>query len=195
MDISPEFAAGALGILLASSFVRFATVLTILRFGLGLRSMTFGIVTAGLALALATAVLERDLGAEKLSIFRPASLASADVEKTFRPVLERRTDKKLVDDLGDKLSKRDTPGVSEDAPFGLLLSAYVISELKIAFQIGLMVLVPFVVIDLLAANVLVMLGVTQITAGVLALPLKLLLFFAVDGWHLLIDKLLFGIGG
>lgn len=195
MDITPEFIGGLLGVLLASSFIRFATVFTIFRFGLGLRGVTFGFITAALSLALATAVLEKDLGRGDISLLNPKSMQGLDVEKTFRPLLEHRTDPGLIKDLGDKILKKGQHAPDEKPSFGLLLSAYILSELKSAFEIGIMILIPFVVIDLLVSNILVMLGVTQLSAAAVSVPLKLLLFFVVNGWTLLAEKILGGIGG
>ena len=86
-----------------------------------------------------------------------------------------------------KIDKIDKP---EDTPLRILVPAFVISELKTAFQIGFMVILPFLVIDLVVAAVLTALGMIMLPPQLVSLPLQLLLFVAVDGWHLLVGSLL-----
>lgn len=79
---------------------------------------------------------------------------------------------------------------SEEVAFPYLAAAFLITQLREAFQIGLMFIIPFLVIDLLVANVLLVLGATQISASVISIPLKILIFVAVDGWSLVAIKLI-----
>lgn len=190
--MTPGFITGIVGILLSSAFIRFAVVLTLFRFGLGLRGLTFGFIAAALSLALSMTVLEKDLGGQQISIFSPKSIESVDVEHTFYPILVKRADPTVLEDLKTAMS---LPKGEEKPSYSLLLSAFIISELKEAFHIGLLLIIPFVVIDLIVTNVLVLLGITQLSAAVVAVPVKLLLFFAVNGWSLLAHKLLAGFGG
>jgi len=85
-----------------------------------------------------------------------------------------------------------TSANTDVVPFPVLIAAFLISELSEAFQLGFMILIPFFVVDLLVTNILLALGVTQISQAVVALPCKLLLFFAVDGWTLVSEKLISG---
>ncbi|MEY4952905.1 MAG: flagellar type secretion system pore protein FliP, partial [Pseudomonadota bacterium] len=78
---------------------------------------------------------------------------------------------------------------SEDVPFSILLPAFVTSELKTAFQIGFMLFLPFLVIDLVVASVLMSLGMMMMSPTIVSLPFKLLLFVLVDGWALLMGSL------
>ena len=74
-------------------------------------------------------------------------------------------------------------------PMGILLPAYVTSELKTAFQIGFTILIPFLIIDLVIASVLMALGMMMVPPATIALPFKLMLFVLVDGWQLLVGSL------
>jgi flagellar biosynthetic protein FliP len=78
---------------------------------------------------------------------------------------------------------------SEDIPFSILLPAFVTSELETAFQIGFMLFLPFLVIDLVVASVLMSLGMMMLSPTIISLPFKLLLFVLVDGWALLMGSL------
>jgi type III secretion protein R len=86
----------------------------------------------------------------------------------------------------------DQSGVRPDEEFSIVLPAFVTSELKGAFQIGFLVLLPFVVVDLVIANVMVAMGLQMINPAVVSLPLKILLFVAADGWYLLVKGLVLG---
>lgn len=76
--------------------------------------------------------------------------------------------------------------------FGLLIASFLVSELKEAFSMGFVLLIPFLVVDLVVMNLLMVLGVREFNPEVISVPLKILLFFAVDGWTLLAGKLLRG---
>ncbi|MGB7404746.1 MAG: flagellar type III secretion system pore protein FliP, partial [Pacificimonas sp.] len=78
---------------------------------------------------------------------------------------------------------------AEDVPFRVLLPAFVTSELKTAFQIGFLIFLPFLVIDLVVASVLMSLGMMMLSPTLISLPFKLLLFVAVDGWALTMSSL------
>jgi flagellar biosynthesis protein FliP len=113
------------------------------------------------------------------------------------PFLDRHTEPQMLERLRRALA---TPGGSADAaavvdPEALRITAFLLSELKAAFELGLILLVPLLVIDLLVVNVFMALGVSQLAHVVVALPLKLLLFFALDGWGLIAAKVLRGYAG
>ena len=74
-------------------------------------------------------------------------------------------------------------------PFGVAIAAFLVTELRSAFELGFMILLPFLIIDLLVTNILVLLGIEQLSHFVVAVPLKLLLFVVVDGWALIAERL------
>ena len=89
----------------------------------------------------------------------------------------------------------DQPEGPDDVPSYLLIPAFAISELKTAFQIGFIIFVPFVVIDMIVASTLMSMGMLMVPPMMVSLPFKVLLFVLVDGWHLVVESLLMGFGG
>ncbi|MBX7145121.1 MAG: hypothetical protein K1X79_11770 [Oligoflexia bacterium] len=203
MDALPTYFSGLLGILLLSAFVRVFVALNVLRYGLGMSGAGFGFVITAFAFCLSLFVVEPQLatygGYEAL--LTGHLKATATVESTFRPFIEKHTDVRVTErvrKLNDKM--RDVPpsietkdkGAAVPPPlsFGAMIVAFLVSELTLAVKLGLMFIVPFVVLDLLVANALMALGATQVPLQLVSLPLKLLLFFAADGWMLVTQKLL-----
>jgi len=205
MDPTSSFIMGFLVLLLFTAFVKIATALSIFRIGIGLDGVGFGFATAALSLALAwvvmTPYIEQAGGIQ--SIFSD-QVTLEEIDGAFRPFLSKSADEESIRALlphskqaGLEQGGADDvqPGqlqVEEEPPLSVLASAFLISELKVAFQIGVLLLLPFVVIDLLVLNAMAALGVQQISASVVSFPLKILLFLAVDGWNLIVDKLLSG---
>lgn len=173
-------------ILFCTAFVKIITTLSIFRYGLGLKSFPFGIVIFGLSIVLTLFVSEPYL--QKAGGVNFISSNSINVEKldtTFRPFMEKHVDPKII----DRLQNIKSPD-SENVEFTTLLTGFMLSELQIAFIAGFAVLIPFLIIDLLVVNILTALNVAQISSSVVALPFKLLLFFVVDGWLLITEKLI-----
>jgi len=92
-------------------------------------------------------------------------------------------------------SRQALPAKAEDVPLRIAVPAFVVSELRTAFSMGLVMLLPFLVIDLLVAAVLSSLGLVMLPPASIALPVKLLVFVAVDGWHLIVRSLLLSVQG
>ncbi len=88
-----------------------------------------------------------------------------------------------------KVAKQKKPITKNDIPLRVLIPAYAVSELKIAFQIGFLIYIPFLVIDMVISSVLMAMGMMMLPPTVVSLPFKLVLFILVDGWTLLIDSL------
>ncbi len=189
MDNLPGYLPGLITILLLTSFVKVFTSLSILRHGIGLEGHGFGIVVLGISLALALLVCTPELN--KIGgpgvIFGATRPNTSEIELAFRPFLEKNTDQKLRGDLSALVAKR---GSSDPESLGLLVGSFLLTELKEAFQLGFMILIPFLVIDLLVANALTALGVTQLSQGAVSLPIKLLVFVGVNGWALLAGKII-----
>ena len=89
-----------------------------------------------------------------------------------------------------KYGNYEQPESVEDVPLLAMVPAYAISELKTAFQIGFMIFLPFLIIDMVVASVLMSMGMMMLPPVMIALPFKLLLFVLVDGWHLIVESLL-----
>ena len=93
-----------------------------------------------------------------------------------------------------KLSKMGTPKTRQDVPTTVLVPAFIISELKTAFQIGFVIYLPFLVIDMVIASVLMAMGMMMLPPVVISLPFKIMLFVLVDGWTLLIGSMVKSFG-
>ena len=93
-----------------------------------------------------------------------------------------------------KLARQPMPKAKEDIPMRVLIPAFVTSELKTAFQIGFMVFIPFLIIDMVVASVLMSMGMMMLSPVMVSLPFKLMLFVLVDGWNLLIGSLVASFG-
>ena len=178
-------------VLLLGAFVKILTTLNIARYGLGLQGAGFGavlvLVAFGLSLLVVSPQLE-SVGGAKALLQGGAVVNSQQLIDQFDPFLTKHADPELVKRFSTPLEKKPELPVAP-ASFEVRLAAFLVTELRQAFQLGLLILVPFVVIDILVANVLVLIGITQMSQAVVSLPLKLLLFLAVDGWGLIASKL------
>jgi type III secretion protein R len=205
MENLPAYISGFVAILLFSSFVKIFTSLHILRTGIGIQGGAFGIVIVALSCALSLLVMGpqlKDFGGVEALLNGTAK--TVKVEEKFRPFLEKNSHTEVrqkmsalsariaADGKGKDAPKKEDDAVAADESFPTLMASFLVSQLQEAFQLGLIFLVPFIVIDLLVTNVLMALGIVQISAAAVALPLKLLLFFAVDGWSLVAEKLIGG---
>lgn len=182
-------------ILMMTSFTRVLVVFSILRQAMGLQQSPPNQVLIGLALFLSLFIMTPTLDKVNANAIAPYSagqinaqqaIAASGVEfHAFMIRQTRRADLQMFADMA-KAPKFNRP---EDVPFSILLPAYVTSELKTAFQIGFMLYLPFLVIDLVVSAVLMSLGMMMLSPAMISLPFKLLLFVLVDGWALLMGSL------
>ena len=182
-------------LLMMTSFTRIIIVLSILRQALGLQQTPPNQVLIGLSLFLTMFVMRPYIdqintqaitpyGAGKIPIEQAIS-TSGDVLRGFMVRQVRQTDLKLFADLAHA-PKFDRPS---DIPFTILMPAFVTSELKTAFQIGFLIFLPFLIIDLVVASTLMSLGMMMLSPTIISMPFKLLLFVLVDGWALTMGSL------
>lgn len=187
MDSITFYLSAFLLVLFCTAFVKLITTLSIFRYGLGLNSAPFGLVVFGLAIILSIFLAEPAI--KELGGFEAlAKIDQKQVEKVFSPFLE----KNIEPEVASRLIKFQTSEVASGLSFYGKLSGYMLSQLKQAFVLGFAVLIPFLIIDFLVLSMLGALNVSQISAQVVSLPIKLLLFFALDGWLLLTEKMLGG---
>ncbi|MBV9843427.1 MAG: flagellar type III secretion system pore protein FliP [Sphingomonadaceae bacterium] len=182
-------------ILMMTSFTRIIIVLSILRQALGLQQTPPNQVLVGLALFLSLFVMRPVVDQINQAAFKPYGAGTISIEDAvgrsgqvlhhFMERQVRQTDLKLFADLG-KMPPVATPA---DIPFSILLPAFVTSELKTAFQIGFLIFLPFLVIDLVVASTLMALGMMMLSPTIISMPFKLLLFVLVDGWALTMGSL------
>ncbi|MEJ7600379.1 MAG: flagellar type III secretion system pore protein FliP [Kofleriaceae bacterium] len=185
-------------VLSCTCFVRFVVVFGFVRTGLGTPSAPPNQVLVGLALFMAV-FSSAPVALEMYDSGGKAYLdGSMDEKQAFeaatpplRKFLLRRTAETDLA-LFYEYSDAPRPSTAEEVPLRIAIPAFIISELRTAFKIGLTILLPFLVIDLLAATVLTALGMVMVPPSVVALPIKLLVFVMIDGWHLVVQSLLKG---
>jgi len=182
-------------LLTMTAFTRIIIVLALLRQALGLTQTPPNQILIGLALFLTLFVMApvfnrinddalQPLLADKISV-------TEAIQKSEPPLKEFMLKQTRQDDLGLflKLAGGETYASSRDVPFRLLVPAFVTSELKTGFQIGFLIFLPFVVIDMVVAAVMMSLGMMLLSPTTVSLPLKLMLFVLVNGWTLVIGSL------
>lgn len=178
-----------------SAFTRVAVVFFLLRQGLGNQYAPPNLVLIGLAMLLTYFVMHPIIEKIRVEAYEPYSksqlAAEAAREKAgdaLKGFMFRQT---RADDLAIFLPEDAKVDLKkpEAVPFHALAPAFVTSELKTAFQIGFMVILPFLIIDLVVASVLTGMGMVMVPPQMVSLPLKLLLFVMADGWHLLVGSL------
>ncbi|HLO62133.1 MAG TPA: flagellar type III secretion system pore protein FliP [Azonexus sp.] len=182
-------------VLMMTGFTRIVIVLSLLRHALGTQTTPPNQVVVGLSLFLTffvmSPVLEQvytdaylPLSENKINVMQAAERAAAPM-RGFMLKQTREADLALFAGIA-KIDKIEKP---EDTPMRILIPAFVISELKTAFQIGFILFIPFLVIDMVVASLLMSMGMMMMSPVMVALPFKLMLFVLVDGWHLIIGSL------
>ena len=117
-----------------------------------------------------------------------ATTALTKASEPFREFMQKQTRESDLQ-LFIRISGNPDLHSAEDVPFSLLLSAYVTSELKTAFQIGFLIFLPFMIIDLVVASVLMSMGMMMLSPMIISLPFKIMLFVLADGWSLIMEML------
>ena len=182
-------------LLMMTSFTRIVIVLSLLRQAMGTIQTPPNQVIVGLSLFLTFFVMApvfdriytdayKPLSEERIKLDEALSRAAVPL-KAFMLKQTRESDLALF----VKLSESPPPKGPEEVTMKVLVPAYVISELKTAFQIGFVVFIPFLIIDMVVASVLMSMGMMMLSPVIISLPFKLMLFVLVDGWNLLIGSL------
>jgi len=180
---------------MTTSFTRFVIVLSLLRQALGLQQGLPNRVVTGVALIL-TLLVMRPVGEQVWNdAFVPfdqdrigLEQALKTAEKPLSHFMLAQTSKAALAQISHLAGEKPVAKPEEHA-FTVKLAAFVLSELKTAFQIGCMLFIPFIVIDLVVSSVLMAMGMMMLSPLVISLPLKLLLFVLVDGWTLTVNTL------
>lgn len=181
-------------ILLMTSFTRIIVVLSIMRQAMGLQTTPPNMVLAALALALSVFVMRGVIQQEQQQALNPYlsgqitfSQALSAAEPPEREFMLAQTRKEPLH-LFVNLSGKKYPDTSS-IPFAVLVPAFATSELETAFQIGFLIYIPFVLIDLAVASILMSLGMIMVSPTLISLPLKLLMFVSIHGWVLVLGTL------
>ncbi len=182
-------------LILLTSFTRIVVVLSLLRRALATQQMPPNQVIIGLAIFLTIYVMApvwSDINQNSLQPYLNEEIdQSTALEKTINPLREfmfkHSHEKNLA--LFISMSEMKQPNNQEDVSTYVLIPAFIISELKTAFQIGFMIYLPFIVIDMIVASTLMSMGMMMLPPVMISLPFKILLFVLVDGWYLVIKSL------
>jgi flagellar biosynthetic protein FliP len=182
-------------LVLVTSFTRIVVVLSFVRTALGTQSNPPTQVLVGLALFLTFFVMNpviTDINKNALQPYLGAKISQAKAldlaQKPLRAFMFRQTREKDIA-LFYHMSTEPRPAKPDDVPTYILIPAFVISELKTAFEIGFAIYIPFIVIDMVVASVLLSMGMMMIPPVLISLPFKILIFLLVDGWNLTISAL------
>jgi flagellar biosynthetic protein FliP len=187
-------------LIMMTSFTRIVVVLSFLRQALGTQQMPPNQLIVGLSLFLSFFVMAptfRTISAQAIEPYLAEkidqSTAYTRAEAPLREFMFSQTREKDLD-LFLSLTKEAKPQTRADVATYVLVPAFVISELKTAFQIGFMLYLPFLVLDMVVASVLMAMGMMMLPPVVVSLPFKLLLFVLVDGWELVVGSLVKSFG-
>lgn len=178
-----------------TSFTRLAIVFSLLRRALGTQQMPPNQIIIGLSLILTFFIMApvfTRINKEALQPYLDEKISQEEaVERGLTPVRQfmfKQTRKKDLD-LFMNISKSDKPHTLEDIPTMVLLPSFVISELKTAFQVGFIIYIPFLIIDMVVASVLLSMGMMMLPPFMISFPFKLMLFVLVDGWGMLVGSM------
>ncbi len=206
---SPQQVVGALQILLlltvlalaptllvmVTSFTRIIVVLSFVRTAIGTQQVPPNQVLAGLALLLTFFVMNpviRDVNKNAVQPYLKSQITqSVALDRAATPLrafMFKQTREKDIQ-LFYSISKEPRPTAQKDVPTYLLIPAFVLSELKTAFEIGFAIYIPFIVIDMVIASILLSMGMMMIPPVIISLPFKILIFILVDGWDLTVSAL------
>jgi flagellar biosynthesis protein FliP len=182
-------------LVLMTSFTRIVVVLSFVRTALGTQAVPPNQVLVGLALLLTIFTMQpviTDINSNALQPYLANKISQATAldraQKPLRAFMFRQTREKDIA-LFYKISKEPRPANQDAVPTYLLVPAFVISELKTAFEIGFAIYVPFIVIDMVVASVLLSMGMMMIPPILISLPFKILIFLLVDGWNLTVSAI------
>ncbi|BBU46106.1 flagellar type III secretion system pore protein FliP [Pseudomonas monteilii] len=188
-------------VILMTSFTRIIIVFSILRQALGLQQTPSNQLLNGMALFLTLFIMAPVFDRVNTDALQPylkeQMTAQQAIEKAQGPLKDfmlaqtRQSDL----DLFMRLSKRTDIAGPDQVPLTILVPAFVTSELKTAFQIGFMIFIPFLIIDMVVASVLMAMGMMMLSPLIISLPFKIMLFVLVDGWALIMGTLASSFGG
>jgi len=182
-------------LMMVTSFTRIVVVLSFFRQALGTQQLPTNQIIIGLSLFLTFFVMSpvlKKINAEALQPYLSQQISQAEAwEKTITPLrgfMFRQTREKDLA-LFVELAKLKRPRKPEDIPTSVLIPSFIISELKTAFQIGFLIYLPFLVVDMVVSSVLLSMGMMMLPPIMISLPFKLIFFVLIDGWNLMVGSL------
>ncbi len=185
-------------VMMTTSFIRIVVVLSLLRTAMGMQQSPPNAVIISLALFLSAVIMAptyeaayqagiKPLMDQEMELPQAFDAAATPIKAFMLAQVSHDNPKDLA--LFVKLSKLEMPKDKMELPVRVVTPAFMISELKMAFQIGFMLFIPFLVIDLVVASVLMSMGMMMLPPVTVSLPFKLIFFVLVDGWHLVVGAL------
>ncbi len=182
-------------LLMMTSFTRIIIVLAILRQALGTAQTPSNQILLGLALFITIFIMSPVLHEININAAQPyyseSISAKQALEQAKKPVMEFMLNQTREDDISmfiEMSGLQNIDGV-ENIPLTVLMPSFITSELKTAFQIGFLIFLPFLIIDLVVASVLMSMGMMMLSPLIISLPFKLMLFVMVDGWSMIVGSL------
>lgn len=187
-------------LIMVTSFTRIAIVLSVLRQAIGTHQMPPNQIILGLALFLTFFIMTpvwQQIDQQALQPYFQKEITQQEaLEKASQPLRDfmfkqtREKDLSLLIDIADM----ERPKTIDDVPTSVLIPSFIISELKTAFQIGFLLYVPFLIIDMVVASILLSMGMMMLPPIMISLPFKLMLFVLADGWYLIVGSLIKSFG-
>lgn len=181
--------------MMMTSFLRIIIVLAILRQAIGLASTPSNMILIGLALFLTFFVMTPVFDKAYVEAGEPYLAGSMNfqtaINKAGEPFREFMLAQTRDDDLAmfAKISGTEAMETPDDVPYSLLIPSFITSELKTAFQIGFLIFLPFLIIDLVVASILMAMGMMMLSPMMISIPFKVMLFVLIDGWTLIMGTL------
>lgn len=188
-------------LIMMTSFTRIIIVLSILRQAIGLQQSPPNRLLVGISLMLTIAIMRpvwTDIYENAFIPYDQNQITLAEgISRAEQPVRKFMLAQTREQDLEQmlRISGDNTRLKKDDVSFGVLLPAFVLSEINTAFQIGFMLYIPFIVIDLVVASVLMAMGMMMLSPLIISLPFKLMVFVLVDGWSMTVSTLAASFGG
>ena len=182
-------------LMMVTSFTRIIIVFSILRQALGLQQSPSNQILIGLALFLTFFIMQPVFNKANEDALQPyinqqitANVAIERAAKPFHAFMLAQTRESDIN-LFVGIAKHPPIATPQDTPFNILIPAFIISELKTAFQIGFIIFIPFLVIDIVVSSVLMAMGMMMLSPLIISLPFKIMLFVLVDGWAMIVGTL------
>jgi len=182
-------------VLMMTSFARIVIVLSFVRQALSTQQMPPNQIVVGLALLLTFFVMTptwQAVNGQALQPYLDGQISATEALKQgTTPLRQFMLQQTREQDLAlfASMASRDKPRTAEDLPMTVVMPGFMISELRTAFQMGFVIYLPFLIIDMVIASVLMSMGMLMLPPAMISLPFKILLFVIVDGWHLVVRSL------
>ena len=184
-------------LILVTSFLRISIVLDFIKRALSLQQVPPTQVLNGIALFLTFMIMWPTFTQIYDNSFKPMAEGQINVETAIREaesplrifMFKQMSNQTQYIDLFMGMSNMDRPETLEDVPTHILIPAYILHELTVAFRIGILLYIPFIIIDMIVASILMSMGMIMLPPVQISMPFKLILFVLVDGWGLLTQQL------